>query len=94
MKFNVELNPHLGGGLYHYIGGFYKWHFYYFSYRDFLYLLLSFFLGVYLFYLLFETFNSKKVLKFQSNFQKKYIIIFYHVFYPFFLLQTMEENLD
>ena len=71
IKFDIELNPHLGGGLYHYIGGFYKWHFYYFSYRDFLYLLFSFFLGVYLFYLLFETLIQKKVLKFQSNFQKK-----------------------
>ena len=84
MKFNVEINPYLGGGLYHYIGGFYKWHFYYFTYRDFLYLLLSFFLGVYLFYLLFETLIQKKVLRFQSNFQKKYINYFLPCFLPFF----------
>ena len=44
-KFNVELNPYLGGGLYHYVGGFYKWHFYYFSYRDFVNLLFSFILA-------------------------------------------------
>ena len=53
-KFNVELNPYLGGGIYHYIGGFYKWHFFYFSYRDFVNLFLSFVLSVLTFYVLFN----------------------------------------
>ena len=53
-KFNIELNPYLGGGLYHYIGGFYKWHFFYFSYRDFINLFFSFILSILIFYVLFD----------------------------------------
>ncbi len=92
MKFNVELNPHLGGGLYHYIGGFYKWHFYYFTYRDFLYLLLSFILGVYLFYLLFETLIQKNILKFPSILQRKYYIFFIPCFLPFLMTTDHGRN--
>jgi|TARA_B100001093_G_scaffold149464_1_gene142197 hypothetical protein len=84
-KFDVQLNNYLVGSLHRFIGGTYKWHLYYFSYRDFLYLLFSFFLGVYLFYLLFETLIQKKVLSFQSNFQKKYHIYFIPCFLPFFI---------
>ena len=40
---------------------------------------------MYLFYLLFETLIQKKVLSFQSNFQKKYHIYFIPCFLPFFI---------
>ena len=33
LSFDVNLNPHLGGGVIKYLGAFYKWHFFYFSYR-------------------------------------------------------------
>ena len=52
--FNVELNDYLGGGIYKYIGSFYKWHFYYFSYNDFLSLFLSFILSVFIYLTLFQ----------------------------------------
>ena len=29
-KFDIDLNPHLGGGFLKYLGAFYKWHFFYF----------------------------------------------------------------
>ena len=35
-KFDVSIHPQLGGGFYKAIGGFYKWHFFYFDYFDFL----------------------------------------------------------
>ncbi len=84
-KFDVQLNDYLIGSIYRFIGGSYKWHFYYFGYRDFLYLLISFFLGVFLFYLLFEILMKNKILKFQSSFQKKYYIYFIPCFFPFFI---------
>ena len=84
-KFDVELNNYLIGSFYRFIGGTYKWHFYYFSYSDFIYLLISFFLGVYLFYLLLESFIQKKILKFQSLFQKRYHIYFIPCFIPFLI---------
>ena len=40
-SYDIDLNPHLSGGLYKYIGGFYKWHFYYFGYKDFISLIFS-----------------------------------------------------
>ena len=83
-KFDVQLNDYLIGNLYKFVGGSYKWHLYYFTYRDFLYLLLSFILSVVIIYLLFEKLISKKILKLNSFFQKKYYIYFIPTFLPFF----------
>ena len=92
-KFDVQLNDYLIGSLYKFVGGSYKWHLYYFTYRDFVYLLLSFILSVVIIYLLFEKLISKKILKLNSYFQKKYYIYFIPTFLPFSLLLIMEENL-
>ena len=75
-KFNIELHPQLAGGFYHNIGAFYKWHFFYFSYRDFLNLFFSIILGLLLFYAIFHFFIEKKILEFNSQYQKKYFIFF------------------
>ena len=83
-KFDVQLNDYLVGSLYKFVGGSYKWHLYYFTYRDFLYLLLSFILSVVIIYLLFEKLISKRILKLNSFFQKKYYIYFIPTFLPFF----------
>ena len=61
-KFDLLVHPQLGGGFYKAIGGFYKWHFYYFYYLDFINLLISLFLGIIIFYLLFQFFLEKKIL--------------------------------
>ena len=75
-KFNIELHPQLAGGFYRTIGGFYKWHFFYFSYRDFLNLSFSIILGLLIFYAIFHFFIEKKILEFNSQYQKKYFIFF------------------
>ena len=75
-KFNIELHPQLAGGFYSTIGGFYKWHFFYFSYRDFLNFFFSIILGLLLFYAIFHFFIEKKILEFNSQYQKKYFIFF------------------
>ena len=85
-KFGVTLNNHLGGGFIKYLGAFYKWHFFYFTYRDFLYLLLSFLLGVFIFYLLFQFFFKKKVLTLKTNYQKSYFIYFIPCLILFFTI--------
>lgn len=82
-KFDVQLNDYLIGSLYKFVGGSYKWHLYYFTYRDFLYLLLSFILSVVVIYFLFEKLISKKIIKLNSFFQKKYYLYFVPTFLPF-----------
>jgi hypothetical protein len=92
--YDVELNPYLGGGLYKYIGGFYKWHFYYFSYRDFVNLFLSFILSILVIYGLFEYLIEKKIVSFQSKYQIRYIIYFLPLFIPFLLTSDHGRNLS
>ena len=92
--YDVELNPYLGGGLYKYIGGFYKWHFYYFSYRDFVNLFLSFILSVFVIYGLFQYLTEKKILSFQSNYQINYLIYFLPSLLPIFLTSDHGRNLS
>ncbi len=76
-KFEIDnIHSQLAGGFYKAIGGFYKWHFYYFSYKDFLQLLLSLFLGVGIFFLFFNLLIREKVLEFKSRYQKNYIYFF------------------
>ena len=75
-KFNIELNPHLGGGILKYLGGFYKWHFFYFSYRDFVNLFFSVLLSVLMFFVLFQYLIKEKILSFQSKLQAKYLNYF------------------
>ena len=75
-KFNVEVHTQLGGGFYHALGGFYKWHFFYFSYRDFINFLFSIILSILIFYIIFSYLIEKKILNFYSNYQKKYLFYF------------------
>ena len=71
-----NVHSQLAGGFYKTIGGFYKWHFYYFSYKDFIQLLLSLFLGVGIFFLFFNLLIKEKVLAFKNKYQKYYIYFF------------------
>ena len=94
LKYNIKLNPYLGGGLYSYLGGFYKWHFFYFSYRDFINLFFSFILSFVIFYILFDYLIKKKILLFHSKYQKSYLYYFVPVLIPFFLTSDHGRNLS
>jgi hypothetical protein len=94
IKFDVKLNPYLGGGLYHYIGGFYKWHFFYFSYRDFVNLFLSFILSILVFYILFQYAIKKKIINFHTKYQSRYLIFFIPTIFPFLLTSDHGRNLS
>ena len=93
-KFNVELNPHLGGGFLKYLGAFYKWHFFYFSYRDFLNLFVSVILSFAVIYLLFQYLIKNRILFFNSQLQKNYLIYFIPCLLPFFLTTDHGRNLS
>ena len=93
-KFNVELNPHLGNGIYKYLGAFYKWHFFYFSYRDFVNLFFSVILSILLFYVLFQYLIEKKILNFQSKLQAKYFNYFVPTLIPTLLTTDHGRNIS
>ena len=71
----MTIHRQLAGGLKSLIGGFYKWHFFYFSYKDFLMLLFSFLLSTWIFYFFFHIFISKKI--FIYNFKYNYLLFFF-----------------
>ena len=93
-KFNIELNPHLGGGILKYLGAFYKWHFFYFSYRDFVYLFFSVLLSVLMFFVLFQYLIKEKILSFQSKLQAKYLNYFIPALIPILLTTDHGRNIS
>ena len=93
-KFNVELHPQLGGGFYKALGGFYKWHFYYFGYKDFIQLLASLFFGVGIFYLVFHFCIKEKILQFHNQYQKNYIYFFTPTLLCFILAVDHGRNIS
>ena len=93
-KFNVELNPHLGGGIIKYLGAFYKWHFFYFSYRDFVNLFFSVLLSVLMFFVLFQYLIKEKILSFQSKIQVKYLYYFIPTLIPVLLTTDHGRNIS
>ena len=93
-KFNVKLHPQLSGGFYSALGGFYKWHFYYFSYRDFINLFFSIFLSIIVFYLLFQYLIERKILSFNSSYQKNYLTYFLPTLVCFVLATDHGRNIS
>ena len=73
-EFNIKIHRQLAGGFKSLIGGFYKWHFFYFSYRDFLMLLFSFMFSIWIFFFIFHSLLKRKILKY--NFNNAYFLFF------------------
>ena len=93
-KFEVSVHPQLGGGFYKAIGGFYKWHFFYFDYFDFLNLLSALFLGLFLFYFVFQFFLEKNIIIISSKYQKNYLIFFIPCLLCFLLALDHGRNIS
>ncbi len=94
LKFDVDLNPHLGGGIIKYLGAFYKWHFFYFSYRDFLNLFVSAILSIFVFYSLFQYLIDNKIINVWSKYQKKYLLFFIPTLIPILLTTDHGRNIS
>jgi hypothetical protein len=80
-SFGVSVHKQLSGGFKSLIGGFYKWHFFYFGYKDFLMLFFSFLLSIWIFYFFFHILIIKKILIY--NFKYNYILFFFPTFLVF-----------
>jgi len=80
---NIQIHQQIGLGFKGLLGGFYKWHFYYFSYRDFIQLLFSFFLSVGIYYYLFHYFILKKIIIITKEIKNKYILFFVPTLFVF-----------
>ena len=94
-KFEIDdLHNQLLGGFYKAIGGFYRWHFYYFSYSDFIQLLSSLFLSVGVFFFMFHFFIKEKILKFHNIYQKNYIYFFIPILLSFLLARDHGRNIS
>ena len=94
-KFEIgDLHSQLSGGFYKAIGGFYKWHFYYFSYKDFIQLFLSLLLGVGIFFLIFHYLIKQKILKFNNKYQKNYLVFFIPTLLCFLLALDHGRNIS
>ena len=93
-KFDVSLNPHLGGGIIKYIGAFYKWHFFYFSYRDFTNLLLSIILSILIFYIFFNFLKNETILLDRSKYQKNYLLYYLPCLIPVLLTTDHGRNIS
>ena len=89
-----KIHPQLAGGFYKAIGGFYKWHFYYFGYKDFIQLLLSLLLGVGIFFIFFNQLIEEKVLEFKNKYQKNYIYFFIPTLLCFLLALDHGRNIS
>ena len=72
--FEVTVHQQLSGGFRSLLGGFYKWHFFYFGYKDFLMLFSSFLLSVWVFYFFFQSLIVKEILIYKFKFN--YLLFF------------------
>ena len=93
-KFNVEIHRQMGGGFYDALGGFYKWHFFYFSYRDFINLFFSLILSILIFYVLFQYLVRENIIKFFSSYQQNYILYFVPTLLCFILAVDHGRNIS
>ena len=73
-SFGVSIHKQLSGGFKSLIGGFYKWHFFYFGYKDFFMLFFSFLLSIWIFYFFFHILIIKKILIYKSKYN--YLLFF------------------
>lgn len=80
-QFGVSIHKQLAGGFKSLIGGFYKWHFFYFSYKDFFMLLMSFLLSIWIFYFIFNSFIINKIFIYKIKYN--YLIFFFPTFLTF-----------
>ena len=73
--FEVTIHRQLSGGFRSLLGGFYKWHFFYFGYKDFFMLFASFLLSIWIFYLFFHSLIIKNILIYKFNFSYLFFFI-------------------
>ena len=76
-KFNVNVHNQLEGGFYKALGGFYKWHFFYFSYNDFINLALSLIFSLLIPIIVYGNFLDKKIININGFYRWGYLYFFF-----------------
>jgi len=84
-NFNIHIHPQTGKTFASSLGNFYKWHFYYFEYEDFINTFFSFIFSFYLIFLIFEYLIKIKIIEISINLKKKYIFFFIPCMFSFLL---------
>lgn len=93
-KFNVSLHSQLEGGFYKALGGFYKWHFFYFSYNDFINFFLSIILSLLVPIIIYSNLLDKKIIKVNIFYRWGYLIFFLPTLICFVLALDHGRNIS
>lgn len=93
-KFDVTLHDQLEGGFYKKFGGFYKWHFFYFSYNDFINLFLSSIFSVLLPIIIYGNFLDKKIININNFYRWGYLLFFLPTLVCFILALDHGRNIS
>ena len=93
-KFNVSIHNQLDGGFYKALGGFYKWHFFYFSYNDFINLFFSLILGLLLPIILYGNLLDKKIINVSGFYRWGHLYFFFPTIICFVLALDHGRNIS
>lgn len=93
-KFDVTLHDQLEGGFYKKFGGFYKWHFFYFSYNDFINLFLSSIFSLLVPIIIYGNFLDKKIININSFYRWGYLLFFLPTLVCFILALDHGRNIS
>ena len=93
-KFNVTIHDQLDGGFYKALGGFYKWHFFYFSYNDFINFLLSLTFSFFIPIIIYGNFLNKKIININGFYRWGYLYYFVPTIICFILALDHGRNIS
>ncbi len=93
-KFNVSVHDQLDGGFYKALGGFYKWHFFYFSYDDFINLFLSLMFSLIIPIIIYGNFLEKKIIKVNGFYKWGHLYYFLPTLICFLLAVDHGRNIS
>ena len=93
-KFDVTLHDQLEGGFYKKFGGFYKWHFFYFSYNDFINFFLSSILSLLVPIIIYGNFLDKKIINVKNLYRWNYLLFFLPTLICFILALDHGRNIS
>lgn len=93
-KFNVNVHNQLDGGFYKALGGFYKWHFFYFSYDDFINFFLSFVLSLLIPIIIYGNFLNKKIILLNGFYRWGHLYFFLPTLICFILALDHGRNIS
>ena len=93
-KFNVSVHNQLEGGFYKALGGFYKWHFFYFSYNDFINLILSLIFSLLIPIIIYGNFLDAKIININGFYRWGYLLFFSPAIICFILALDHGRNIS